>query len=187
LASRIHYINDPLKLPLPDNSVDLVVSNTVFEHIPTLENTVQELARILKPAGRIYTVFPLKSCIWEQHAKLPFVHKVKSMKAKERYIRLAKTIGLYRSPISPYDIAEYVTRRCHYLTDAEVNEIFRRHFHVVQRDTDRYVEIKADALIISGSALKRLGGKLLRRLSPFLSGFVHIRHSAAYMLGEPKR
>src|ERR1041385_3358290 len=57
LVSRISYFTDPETIPLPDNSVDVILSNTVFEHIVTLNSTVAELARILRPGGKVYTVF----------------------------------------------------------------------------------------------------------------------------------
>lgn len=41
----------PYKLPVKTNSVDIVVSGQVFEHIPFFWATMFEIARILKPGG----------------------------------------------------------------------------------------------------------------------------------------
>lgn len=38
-------------LPLQDRSVDLVVSNMVFEHLPRAGNVFRELIRVIKPGG----------------------------------------------------------------------------------------------------------------------------------------
>lgn len=39
-------------MPFADRSFGSVVSNCVFEHIPDIETTVSEIARVLKPGGR---------------------------------------------------------------------------------------------------------------------------------------
>lgn len=45
-------------LPLPDASVDLVVSNMVFEHLPKMGNVLRELLRVLKPRGMMLVNVP---------------------------------------------------------------------------------------------------------------------------------
>ena len=48
----------PYKIPLPANSVDVVVSGQVFEHIPFFWASFLELARILRPGGLIFLTVP---------------------------------------------------------------------------------------------------------------------------------
>jgi SAM-dependent methyltransferase len=48
------HVYDGVHLPLPDASVDLVVSHEVFEHISDVPAVLNELARVLRPDGRIY-------------------------------------------------------------------------------------------------------------------------------------
>jgi len=43
---------DLRELPLPDHSVDLVVSGLALSHSPTLEPVLAEFARVLRPGGR---------------------------------------------------------------------------------------------------------------------------------------
>ena len=50
----ILQIYDGSHLPLADASVDLVVSHEVFEHIADVPAVVAEIARVLRPGGRIY-------------------------------------------------------------------------------------------------------------------------------------
>lgn len=45
-------------LPLSSSTVDLVVSRSVFEHLPKMGNVLSELVRILKPGGHIIAGFP---------------------------------------------------------------------------------------------------------------------------------
>jgi SAM-dependent methyltransferase len=48
------HVYDGVHLPLPDASVDLAVSHEVFEHIADVPAVLSELARVLRPDGRIY-------------------------------------------------------------------------------------------------------------------------------------
>lgn len=48
------HIYDGVNLPLPDASLDLAVSHEVFEHIADVPAVLTELARVLRPQGRIY-------------------------------------------------------------------------------------------------------------------------------------
>jgi ubiquinone/menaquinone biosynthesis C-methylase UbiE len=41
------------KLPLPDASVDVIMSRSVFEHLTDPETVYREFTRVLKPGGRI--------------------------------------------------------------------------------------------------------------------------------------
>lgn len=55
-----HVIGNDGKLPLPDDSVDLVVSWAVFEHIAEPHKATAELKRVLKPGGWICAFTPNK-------------------------------------------------------------------------------------------------------------------------------
>lgn len=51
-------LGKPYKLPLRSNSVDVVVSGQVFEHIPFFWASLLEIARILKPGGVFLMTVP---------------------------------------------------------------------------------------------------------------------------------
>jgi ubiquinone/menaquinone biosynthesis C-methylase UbiE len=42
-----------MQMPLPDNSVDVVISQEALLHVPDKGRTLVEAYRILKPVGRI--------------------------------------------------------------------------------------------------------------------------------------
>jgi SAM-dependent methyltransferase len=44
------------KLPLPDNSVDAVISNNVFEHIADVAAVTKEMHRVLRPGGLAHII-----------------------------------------------------------------------------------------------------------------------------------
>ena len=49
---------DAARLPFPDRSFDLVVSNHSLEHFENLSGALQEIARIVKPGGALYVSVP---------------------------------------------------------------------------------------------------------------------------------
>lgn len=54
--------SDLARLPLPDASVDLIMSRSVFEHLVDPDSVYREFSRVLKPGGRI--VF-LTANLWD--------------------------------------------------------------------------------------------------------------------------
>ncbi len=48
------HVYDGKHFPMRDQSVDLAVSHEVFEHIADVEAVLADLARVLRPGGRIY-------------------------------------------------------------------------------------------------------------------------------------
>ena len=51
-------LGDALRLPIPDDSFDVVIMNDFMEHIRNPEGALREALRVLKPGGRIYLNFP---------------------------------------------------------------------------------------------------------------------------------
>jgi SAM-dependent methyltransferase len=51
-AYRLVVRASSIAMPFADRSFGSVVSNCVFEHIPDIETTIAEIARVLKPGGR---------------------------------------------------------------------------------------------------------------------------------------
>jgi SAM-dependent methyltransferase len=47
------YNADLAKLPLPDASVDLIMSRSVFEHLTDPDAVYREFSRVLRPGGRV--------------------------------------------------------------------------------------------------------------------------------------
>lgn len=51
---RSDFFGNGLQLPIRTNSVDLVLSQAVLEHVPDPQLAVREILRILKPGGTVY-------------------------------------------------------------------------------------------------------------------------------------
>jgi SAM-dependent methyltransferase len=51
-------LEDPYKLPFPDNSLDIVVSGQMLEHCPQFWRLFTEIERVLKPEGLVFMIAP---------------------------------------------------------------------------------------------------------------------------------
>jgi SAM-dependent methyltransferase len=59
-------------LPLPDGSIDLVLSRQVLEHVPDLPAGARECLRVLAPGGLCYHNMPNYCFPWEPHYRVPW-------------------------------------------------------------------------------------------------------------------
>lgn len=57
-------MGDALRIPLADQSVDLVISRSFIEHVPSVGTFFQEVNRVLKKGGYLISVFPCKLAIF---------------------------------------------------------------------------------------------------------------------------
>jgi len=62
-----YYVADALKLPIKDAAFDIVVSYGVIEHVSDPVRMVQEIARVLKPGGRVLIYTPCRNDTWSWH------------------------------------------------------------------------------------------------------------------------
>jgi SAM-dependent methyltransferase len=61
----IDVAGDMEALPLRDGSVDGILCETVLEHVPSARTAFAEIARVLKPGGRMFLTLPF---LWPYHA-----------------------------------------------------------------------------------------------------------------------
>ena len=57
-------MGDALSIPLSDDCVDLVISRSFIEHVPSVETLFKETNRVLKKGGYLISVFPSKFAIF---------------------------------------------------------------------------------------------------------------------------
>ena len=77
-------------LPFEDKTFDAVLSFDVFEHVQSLQKTLDECYRVLKNGGRLFVVFPSYWHPFEHHmrvvTKLPLIHYIFSGRTLVRAI-----------------------------------------------------------------------------------------------------
>lgn len=61
-------------LSIADNSVDVVICNQVYEHVPSPQKLIAQIYRLLKPGGNCYFAGPNLLYPIEPHVFWPFVH-----------------------------------------------------------------------------------------------------------------
>jgi len=64
---------DGLRIPVPDESVEITICAQVYEHVIDPQALIQEIWRILKPHGVCFFSGPNKWAIMEEHYWLPFL------------------------------------------------------------------------------------------------------------------
>lgn len=99
----------PYRLPYDDESVDVVISNTILEHVHDHPALYREIKRILKPGGVAIHTMPSRWFVqpgkWylpvEPHIRVPFVHffwpRPATKKVPYWYFKLWAKLG-FRSP-----------------------------------------------------------------------------------------
>lgn len=69
----LYLAGDSLNLPFPDKSVDLVVCNHVYEHVPDPKQMFYEIYRVLNDEGICYLGAASRLTLIEPHYNLPFL------------------------------------------------------------------------------------------------------------------
>lgn len=66
-------IADTMALPFRDNSLDVIVCNHIYEHVPDANRMMNEVCRVLKEEGFCYFSAGNKYMLFEGHYGLPFL------------------------------------------------------------------------------------------------------------------
>lgn len=85
---------DSMVLPLSDESIDLVICNHVYEHVPDSDRLFSEIYRVLKNDGGVYFGAASRLTLIEPHYHLPFLSWLPK-KIAHTYMRLMKRGDYY--------------------------------------------------------------------------------------------
>jgi len=88
---------DGTEVPVCSDSMDIVVSNHVIEHVGSAQDQLahlREIARVLRRDGFCYLATPNRWWIWEPHFALPFLSWL-PVAAQHAYVRTAKRAAHY--------------------------------------------------------------------------------------------
>jgi SAM-dependent methyltransferase len=87
-------------LPLPSESVDVVVFNHIYEHLVDADVVVNEIHRVLKPTGVAYLGLANKYQLIEPHYRLPLLSWLPEKAADEYVRRLGRAHHYYERHLS---------------------------------------------------------------------------------------
>lgn len=119
-------VYDGLLIPLRKTSVRTIISNCVFEHIPRIEKSLQEMERILKPGGHLITSVMCSTWSGNLFGRkmmgLPYVNWFNKMQehnslySKKQWITLFKKCGfdIVEQEDYLYEIASKKTELSHF-------------------------------------------------------------------------
>lgn len=146
VSGKRFQIYEGATLPLPDESIDLVFSQQVLEHVnPNLyQRYLQEEARVLKAGGRAYHQIPQRLTPYESHTRTWFLH----------YLPLPA----FRSAANAISRGNDVSSRVLFLRwPWLIRADFRRVFAHIEDRTAQRAALIPDADVQEGSmALRRL-------------------------------
>lgn len=77
---------DGARLPLADDSLDVIVLNHIYEHVVDPDAVMAELRRVLRPGGALYLGLGNRLGVVEPHYRLPFLSYLPPA-AADRYVR----------------------------------------------------------------------------------------------------
>lgn len=94
-GEHVQFIRAPGdEIPLPDGSVDIVLFNHIYEHVPDVSAVMTEIRRVLKPDGVVYLGLGNRLGIMEPHHRLPFLSWLPRRLA-HAYVRLTGRADSY--------------------------------------------------------------------------------------------
>ena len=82
------------EIPLRSGSVDIVIFNHIYEHVPNPDAVMAEIVRVLKDDGLVYLGLGNRLGIMEPHYKLPFLSWLPKRFA-DRYVRVSGRASSY--------------------------------------------------------------------------------------------
>jgi SAM-dependent methyltransferase len=115
-------------IPFPSASFDTVVNNQVMEHVPDIDHALKEIARVLKPGGRVLSMFPHREIWFEGHLKAPFVHRLKRFRAPCLYAMTLIGFGLEKGLPWCRHVSGELDKWVIYRSKAEIHAAYARHF-----------------------------------------------------------
>lgn len=129
-SERLQLTTSDAPWPCADNSVDVVVTNQVLEHVRDLDHYMDELARVLKPGGFNINLFPTSNLFFEGHVGAPGAHHIASDDIRRSYLTCFARLGLAKlGPMrrtKGLSAEEYGETRSEYVASQTVYRSFRQ-------------------------------------------------------------
>lgn len=135
LGDTIRRIGPDGRIPFDDESFDLVINNQVMEHVVDLERVLAEIHRVLKPGGRVLSLFPDRGVWREGHCGIPFLHWFPKGSRPRIYYAAglcALGLGYHKQGKTPLQwsaaFCDWLDRWTWYRSNAEIDAAYGRNF-----------------------------------------------------------
>lgn len=132
--TNYHLRHDAQRLPFPDGTFDLIVSWQTLEHVANLENSLAEMARVLRPGGTAIHIYPPRNCFLERHYNVPLGHRL-HYRWYYRFWSLVGMCGRHCRELSAAERArrgwEYARLALNYTENSRMEELARRYYENV--------------------------------------------------------
>jgi SAM-dependent methyltransferase len=123
------------QIAFPNGYFDIIVSNMVFEHVENLEFVLGEISRVLRPGGRMLSLFPSRETWFEGHCGVPFLHRFrKGSKPRVYYAFLCRSLGMgyFKSGKTrmqwAHDFCGWLDQYTYYRKGSDIDSTFRGYF-----------------------------------------------------------
>jgi len=94
-SSRVNFwVSDSMTLPFKADTIEVIVCNQVYEHVPDANRMMTEIYRVLKKEGFCYFSAGNKYMIMEGHYHLPFLSWIPK-RLSHIYLRMTKKGSFY--------------------------------------------------------------------------------------------
>lgn len=137
-TNRLRRIQQPYRLPFGDSSLDVVISDQVFEHVLDYPRAIAELHRVMRPGGVFLHCFPSRYRWLEGHIYVPMA----SMFRPHWWLWFWAALGIRNEFQAGLSAAQVVEANAHflkygtlYLGPRQIKREFGRYFSAV-----KYVE-----------------------------------------------
>ncbi|KFG68035.1 class I SAM-dependent methyltransferase [Microvirga sp. BSC39] len=166
IGSRAIAIDPNKPMPFADGFFDIVASNQVFEHVSELDGICREIARVTRPGGFLLALMPTSEVLWEDHLKMPWVHRLPVGSERQRMLLKAfRRMGFGTARQASDD--EWLNRADAILRGevfhrpvSEYVSAFSKHFRLLAEDEPAWARyrIKRHPLLKRGFAFAELPG-----------------------------
>lgn len=134
------------KIPFDQGMFDFVINNQVMEHVNELDKTLAEIYRVMKPGGKILSLFPDRSVWREGHCGIPFLHWFqKGSKVRLYYAAALRSLGLGYNKGGKsimrwsQDYCDYLDKWTHYRDCSEIKLAYEKYFFITENIEDYWL------------------------------------------------
>jgi SAM-dependent methyltransferase len=135
------------EIPFPGESFNFVVNNQVLEHVEDIDSVLAEIHRVLKPHGKVLSLFPDKSVWREGHCGIPYLHWFpKGSKVRIYYAAFLRALGMghFKSGKSilhwSRNFCKWLDQWTWYRSYREIRAAFDKHFVDLTHIEDNWLQ-----------------------------------------------